>query len=79
LLDTKNTNFFPKREVNKVEALKMVILLKKIDLTKYESKKYTIKDISKTDWYYKYAVYALENKLFSLDKSYFYPSKSLTR
>lgn len=79
LLDTKNTDFFPKREVNKVEALKMVILLKKIDLTKYQSKNYTIKDISKTDWYYKYAVYALENKLFSLDKSYFYPSKSLTR
>ncbi|MDD4151349.1 MAG: S-layer homology domain-containing protein [Candidatus Gracilibacteria bacterium] len=79
LLDTKNTNFFPKREVNKVEALKMVILLKKIDITKYQSKNYTIKDISKTDWYYKYAVYALENKLFSLDKSYFYGSKALTR
>lgn len=72
MVDTRNKTFScPSRNISKIEVLKMIILTKKIDLTKYKSKNYTIKDVAKTDWYYSYIVYGLENKLFILILSMF--------
>lgn len=79
LVDAKNKTFSPSRNISKIEVLKMIILTKKIDLTKYKLKNYTIKDVAKTDWYYSYIVYGLENKLFTLNSWYVYPTKAMTR
>jgi uncharacterized SAM-binding protein YcdF (DUF218 family) len=79
LVDTKNKTFSPSRNINRVEVLKMIMTLKKIDISLYKTKVYYIKDVSKTDWYYPYAVYALENKLFTLNSGSFYPAQSVSR
>ncbi|MDD5213834.1 MAG: N-acetylmuramoyl-L-alanine amidase [Candidatus Gracilibacteria bacterium] len=79
LVDTKNKTFSPSRNINRVEVLKMIMTLKKVDISLYKTKVYYIKDVAKTDWYYPYAVYALENKLFTLNSGYFYPSQVVGR
>lgn len=79
LVDTKNKTFSPSRNINRVEVLKMIMTLKKVDISLYKTKVYYIKDVAKTDWYYPYAVYALENKLFTLNSGYFYPSQVVWR
>lgn len=79
IVDTKNKTFSPSRNINRVEALKLIMILKKIDINSYKTKNYYIKDVSKTDWFYPYVVYALENKLFALNSWYFYPTQAISR
>ena len=78
IISTWNTNFYPSRQVNRVEALKMILTLAWIDL-KNEEITLNAKDVSDTDWYYSYVNYAVKNKLIELDNWYFYPTKALTR
>jgi len=77
IIDGNNTKFFPFRTVSRAEALKLIFTLGNIafeDIVRVE-----IDDIAPTDWEYKYAQYAVENNLFTLENGKFFPSKALTR
>lgn len=78
IITTWNTYFYPQRQVNRVEALKMILTLAWVDFSDLE-KDLEVKDVSSDDWYYNYVNYALKNDLIELDNWYFYPSKALTR
>ncbi|MDD4151633.1 MAG: peptidoglycan DD-metalloendopeptidase family protein [Candidatus Gracilibacteria bacterium] len=77
--NTTNKLFYPGRTLNRIEALKLIISLKGDNMDNYKDKNYEFKDISKDDWYYKYAAYAIENKLFSIENGEFVPDSSVTR
>ena len=77
--NTKNTLFYPNRTLNRVETLKLIINLKWDNLDEYRNKDYEMKDVSKEDWFYPYVVYAIENKLFSIENNEFIPTASVTR
>lgn len=77
--NTKNKLFYPWRSLNRVETLKLIINLKWDNIEEYRNKVYEIKDVSKDDWFYPYVVYAIENKLFTMENWEFVPTASVTR
>gem|GEM_PF-1125294 len=77
IVDGNNRNFSPFRSVSRAEALKLIFTLGNIPLE--DVLRVEIADISSNDWEYKYAQYAIENGLFTLENGKFFPSKSLTR
>jgi len=77
IIDTTHTNFSPFRTVSRAEALKLIFTLWNIVFS--DAARIEISDISPQDWEYKYAQYAIENNLFTLENGRFFPNKSLTR
>lgn len=74
-----NENFYPLRDITKIEALKTIISLSGVQLESYTSQR-EISDISRDDWQYKYVAYALDNGYVELDKKdAFSPNQALTR
>lgn len=78
ILSLENKNFYPFRDVSRIEWLKLILTLWGIDLESIESS-LVLDDTSKDDWYYKYVVYAVDNKLFDIENNKFYPNKPLSR
>lgn len=73
-----NKNFYPFRNVSRVEALKIILTLWKINLENQEFN-ISFEDISESDWFYKYVNYAVNNNLFENIWKKFEPNKPLTR
>jgi hypothetical protein len=74
----KNTEFFPLREITRIEALKTIVLLSGVQLDNYQSN-FIIEDIPKDDWMYKYVVFGIDRGYVWLKDNKFYPNEALTR
>lgn len=77
ILSLNNQKFSPLRNVSRAEALKLILTLAKVDIVLDEMVK--VEDVDATDWTYKYANYALKNKLFEDSENKFYPNKPINR
>lgn len=78
VFSTKNSQFFPLREISRIEAIKTIVLLSWVQLESYQSD-LVIEDISKEDWKYKYAAFAVERWFIGLKNNTFLPNQALTR
>lgn len=78
ILSLDNTLFSPFRNVSRVEALKLILTLGKVDLDAWE--KYLIfDDVTESDWYYSYVHYAIKNSLIEIENNLFKPNTPITR
>ncbi len=78
IISLDNTIFSPFRNVSRVEALKLVFSLSKVEIeVGWESLDFA--DISTNDWYYNYVDYAVKNNLIQITGNYFEPNKAITR
>lgn len=77
ILSLDNQKFSPLRNVSRSEVLKLILTLAKVDITVDEEVK--VEDVDTTNWSYKYAKYALKNRLFEWDENKFYPNKPINR
>lgn len=73
-----NKKFYPFRNVSRVEALKIILTLWKVDLENQENN-ISFEDVLEADWFYKYVNYAINNNLFENVWKKFEPNKPLTR
>lgn len=74
-----NENFYPMRDITKIEALKTIVSLSWVPLENYSSQR-EISDVARDDWQYKYVAYALDNGYVDLDENNaFLPNQALTR
>lgn len=78
ILSLDNTFFSPFRNVSRVEALKLILTLGKVDVTTWE-KDLILDDVKETDWYYNYVNYALKNNLIEIKNNLFQPDTPMTR
>jgi hypothetical protein len=78
VFSTKNPEFFPLREITRIEAIKTIVLLSWVQLDSYQSD-LVIEDISKEDWQYKYAAFAVERWFIWLKDNKLLPNQALTR
>ena len=78
VIDKNNKKFYPFRNVSRVEVLKIILTLWKVDFENLEND-LTFIDVSKNDWFYKYVNYAYKNNLFEITWNKFEPNKPLTR
>ncbi len=78
IVDSNNKYFSPFRNVSRVEALKIILTLWKVDFTRLEND-LKFRDVSESDWFYKYVNYAMKNNLFEIIWNKFEPNKALTR
>jgi len=74
----EDKTFKPGQYVTLAEALKMILTAKEIDMPSSSSAVAT--DVSKSDWFFKYAAYAKNNNIVLPDvEGKFFPNKTLTR
>lgn len=78
VISTKNKYFRPNSFITRVEALKIIFWILKIDFSKYEYKG-SFLDVKKDIWYANIVEYASQNKLFNFDTNFFYPNKNIKR
>lgn len=78
IVSTDNINFYPFRNISRVESLKMILNLWGADLDSLEDD-LSLDDISKDDWFYKYVNYSVKNNLIDYSNNNFQPNKPLTR
>lgn len=78
IVSLDNNKFYPFRSLSRVEALKLILTLAWINIDTKESN-LNIKDVDKSDWYYKYVNYAIKNNLLEIEGEKFYPNKPLKR
>lgn len=78
IISLDNKNFFPYRDVSRVEALKIIFTLWWVSIHIWENI-LQLDDVTPEDWYYQYVYYALENNLISVTENKFQPNQPLTR
>lgn len=78
ILSLENKLFSPFRNVSRVEALKLILTLGKVDVSLWE-KDMTLQDVKETDWYYSYVHYAIKNNLIEIKNNIFQPNTPITR
>lgn len=78
ILSLDNRFFSPFRNVSRVEALKLILTLGKVDVTTWE-KDLMLDDVKETDWYYNYVNYAFKNNLIEVKNNLFQPDTPMTR
>lgn len=69
--------FHPEKEVNKVEAVKMMVKSNELNLEDSVSLKF--KDVSKDSWYFIYLEIAASHGLLEETGDYYYPGNPMTR
>ncbi len=79
IIDKENKYFYPFRNVSRVEWLKLILELSKVNLDDIWQENISLKDVKNDDWYYKYVVYAIKNNLLSYSNDKFEPNKPLNR
>lgn len=78
IINPKNTNFYPNNVITRIEAIKMIWVLSKIDLEYFSKIDYKVNDVTNDKWFYPYTLFAVKNNLFQLDNWNFYPDKPIT-
>lgn len=78
IISLDNKNFFPYRNVSRVEALKIIFTLWWVVIDMGDDM-LLLDDVSSEDWYYQYVYYAVKNNLIVLSENKFEPNKTLTR
>lgn len=78
IVSLDNTYFYPFKNISRVEWLKLILTLAKVDFSQWEND-IKISDISSQAWYYKYVHYAVKNNLLEVNENKFYPNKPLSR
>lgn len=76
-ISTQNRYFRPNDFISRIESLKIILKINKVDLSQFEYKD-RFNDVVSNLWYSNIVEYAARNKLFNFDKN-FYPNKKVTR
>ena len=78
IISSNNNKFYPFRNISRVEGLKIILNLWKVDFTGLEND-LTFIDVKNNNWHYKYVNYAIKNNLIEIKWNKFYPNKPLSR
>lgn len=79
IVNTSKNHYYPEQQVSRVEWLKFVTKISKIDVSYLKGANEIFNDVSSNAWYYPYVVYAKHNFLLDFNKENFEPNKPLTR
>lgn len=78
IISVGNIYFSPLRNFSRVEALKLILTLGKVNIELWEWT-LEIEDVSEEDWYYNYVNYAVKNNLIEMENGLFEPNKPISR
>jgi hypothetical protein len=78
IISRENNKFYPFRSISRAEWLKLILNLAWVDFSSLKND-LKVKDVKGSDWYYKYANYAVKNNLLEIKNNKFYPNSYLTR